>query len=454
VNIAKPNASDRWDSRTTFVLALSASSLGLGNLWRLSYLSGENGGGAFVITYVLCLFFFAVPVMVAEVVLGSYGGPDTMAAMSRASDSSMLSRGWRLVGALACLTGLLILSLYVVVAGWSLAYAGFMQEGVFSTARAVEVGAYFEFFLTQSTLQIYWQSLFLLVVVGTVVLGVQRGLAMLVWFAVPLMLAMLAFLVKFGFDNGDLDATRDYLFSTTMVDFTPRSALVALGHALFTLGVGVGTGITYGAYAPHRVPIGRSVMAVAVFDTVIAILAGLAIYSIVFANNMEPTAGPGLLFISLPYAFGNLMEGELAGTVFFALLGLAALGSAVAILEPIVATLKRELRLERLTTTLLVGTVVWLVSLAIVASLGPASEFKWFGTHNLLTLIDTVTSTLLLPLVSLLIVLFVGWCMRPEILRLVLTRESDLFFSLWRVLLRYIAPPAIILLMLAPSYWP
>jgi NSS family neurotransmitter:Na+ symporter len=329
-----------------------------------------------------------------------------------------------------------------------------MQEGVFSTARAVEVGAYFEFFLTQSTLQIYWQSLFLLVVVGTVVLGVQRGLAMLVWFAVPLMLAMLAFLVKFGFDNGDLDATRDYLFSTTMVDFTPRSALVALGHALFTLGVGVGTGITYGAYAPHRVPIGRSVMAVAVFDTVIAILAGLAIYSIVFANNMEPTAGPGLLFISLPYAFGNLMEGELAGTVFFALLGLAALGSAVAILEPIVATLKRELRLERLTTTLLVGTVVWLVSLAIVASLGPASEFKWFGTHNLLTLIDTVTSTLLLPLVSLLIVLFVGWCMRPEILRLVLTRESDLFFSLWRVLLRYIAPPAIILLMLAPSYWP
>ena len=213
MNIVQSGTSDRWSSRTTFVLALSESSVGLGNLWRLSYLSGEYGGGAFVITYVLCLFFLAVPVMVAEVVLGRYGGPDTVAAMGHASAGSKLSRGWKLLGILACFTALLLLSLYVVVAGWSLAYVGFMQEGVFSAVRAVEVGAYFEFFLSQTTLQIYWLSVFLLAAVGIVALGVQRGLAMLVWFAVPLMLAMLAFLVKFGFDNGDLDATKGYLFS-------------------------------------------------------------------------------------------------------------------------------------------------------------------------------------------------------------------------------------------------
>ncbi len=281
-------------------------------------------------------------------------------------------------------------------------------------------------------------------------LGVRRGLGMLVWLAVPLLLAMLAFLVKFGFDNGDIGATGNFLFSTRLVDFSGRSALLALGHAFFTLGVGVGTGISYGAYAPQRIPIGRSVMAVAVFDTIFALLAGLAIFPLVFANNMEPAAGPGLLFISLPYAFGNLLQGELAGTVFFVLMVLAALGSAVAIMEPIVATLMQQLRLERFTAALLVAAAVWLLGLAVVMSFGSRTAFLWFGKRNLLGILDSLTAGVLLPLVALLIALLVGWRLRPEILRLALARESDLFFSLWRFLLRYIAPPAIALLLLAP----
>lgn len=450
MSVAGSGTQSRWGTRTTFVLALSASSVGLGNLWRFSYLSGEYGGGAFVITYVLCLFLIAVPVMVAEVVLGSYGGPSPVAAIRRASGDSLRSRGWMLVGALACMTGLLVLSFYIVVAGWGMAYARFMYTGIFSAARVVEVGEHFQHFLGAPVQQVYWQSLFLSLTAGTVVLGVRRGLGTLVWLAVPLLLAMLAFLIKFGFDNGDISAARNFLFSTRMVDFSWQSALVALGHAFFTLGVGVGTGISYGAYAPQRIPIGRSVMAVAVFDTVIGLLAGLAIFPIVFASNMEPAAGPGLLFISLPYAFGNLMQGELVGTVFFVLMVLTALGSAVAIMEPIVATLMQQARLKRFTATLLVALVVWLLGLAVVLSFGPDTGFQWFGKRNLLGVLDAVTVNLLLPLVSLLITLFVGWRLRPEILRLELVRESDLFFSLWRFLLRYIAPPAIVLLMLAP----
>jgi NSS family neurotransmitter:Na+ symporter len=295
---------------------------------------------------------------------------------------------------------------------------------------------------------VYWQSLFLLLTVGTIVLGVKRGLGMLVWLIVPLMLAMLAFLVKFGFDNGDIGAARDFLFSTRMSDFSVRSVLVALAHALFTLGVGVGTGISYGAYAPQRIPIGRSVMAVAVFDTVIGLLAGLAIFPIVFANNLEPAAGPGLLFISLPYTFGNLMQGELAGIIFFLLMVVAALGSAVAIMEPIVAMLMQQTRLERFTATLVVGTVVWLLALGVVMSFGPEWELLWLGKRNLLGVLDFLTAGVLLPLVALLISILVGWRLQPDILRLQLARESDLFFSLWRFLLRYIAPPAITLLML------
>lgn len=448
--VAQSRAPEQWRTRTTFVLALSASAVGLGNLWRFSYLSGEYGGGAFVIAYVLCLFLIAAPVMIAEVVLGNYGGPNPVQAIRRACDASLRSRGWLLIGVLACLTGVTILSFYIVVAGWGMAYAGFMYAGVFSAASAVEVGSQFEQFLAEPLQLVFWQSLFLLLTAAIVVLGVRRGLGVLVWLAVPVMLGMLGFLIKYGFDYGDMGATRNFLFSTRLVDFSAQSALVALGHALFTLGVGVGTGISYGAYAPQRIPIGRSIMAVAVFDTVIALLAGLAIFPIVFANNIEPSAGPGLLFISLPYALGNLMQGELVGTVFFILMVLAALGSAVAIMEPVVAMLQQQARLERFTATLIVVAVVWLLAWEVVMSLQPGEAVPWFGNQNLLTVLDTLTASLLLPLVALLITFLVGWWLRPEILRLALMRESTLFFSLWRFLLRYIAPPAIALLLLAP----
>jgi NSS family neurotransmitter:Na+ symporter len=451
VNLAFSGSPDRWGSRTTFVLALLASTVGLGNLWRFSYLSGEYGGGAFVITYVLCLLFLAAPVVIAEVVLGSHGGPSPLEAVRRACDGSLRSRGWMLVGVLACAAGVLLLSIYIVVAGWGLAYAGFMHAGVFSTARVAEVGLHFEHFLAEPMRQVYWQSLFLLVTAGIVTLGVRRGLAMLAWLAVPLLLAMLAFLVKFGFDHGDIHAAREFLFSTQLADFSARSAQVALGHALFTLGIGVGTGISYGAYAPQQVPIGRSVVAVAVFSTVIALLAGLAIFPVVFANNMEPAAGPGLLFINLPYAFGNLMQGELAGTVFFVLIVLAALGSAVAVMEPIVATLTQQAGLERFTAALVVGAAVWLLGWLLVASLEPGAE-PWFGDRNLLGVFDLVTTGILLPVIGLLVAILVGWRLRPEILRQVLSRESDQFFTFWRFLLRYFTPFGIALLILAP-YW-
>ena len=262
-------------------------------------------------------------------------------------------------------------------------------------------------------------------------------------------MTMLAVLIVFGFDNGDIEATQDFLFSVKLKDFSAHSALVALGQAFYTLGVGVATGISYGAYAPQRIPIGRSVMAVAVFDTMIALLAGLAVFPIVFANNIEPSMGPGLMFVSLPYAFGNIMQGELFGTVFFALVVLAALGSTVAIMEPIVATVMERARLGRFTAVLLVGVVVWVLSLAVVASFSPGEAAAWFGYRNLFGFLDAITAGLLLPVVALFTALFVGWRLRPEILQLELARESDLFFSLWRFLLRYIAPPAIALIMLA-----
>ena len=442
-SLAAPES--RWRSRTTFVLALSASAVGLGNIWRFSYLAGEQGGAPFVIAYVLCLFLVAVPLMVAEVALGSHGRSGPLVVLRNACDRSLLSRGWVLIGVGACFTGLLIMVLYSVVAGWSLAYASAMQLEIFSSARAQEVGQFYADLLEDPLRQVYWQTLLLLVAVLAVGTGARRGLGLLVWLLVPVMVAILGFLIRFAFDNGDLEATRTFLFSVQSIDFTGDSILVALGHALFTLGVGVATGISYGAYGPDRLPIGRSVMAVAVFDTMIALLAGLAIFPLVFAHNMEPASGPGLLFISLPYAFGNIAQGELFGSVFFLLVALAALGSMVAIMEPIVASLAQGLKLSRFTATLLLGTMLWFLGYLVTASLADGGIA---GGSDLFTLVDRVAMQWLLPLVCLTLSMFVGWKIRPEIARLELARESGIFFSLWRFQLRYIAPLAIIVLLL------
>ncbi|MCB1845220.1 MAG: sodium-dependent transporter, partial [Halioglobus sp.] len=353
---------------------------------------------------------------------------------------------------LACLTGLLILAFYIVVAGWAMAYARFMHLGVFAAAPALEVGQHFGRFVSEPMQQLYWQSLFLLVTLGVLVLGVRRGLGMLVWLAVPALLALLGYLILFGLEHGDMEATRRFLFTTRLMDFSPQAALVALGHAFYTLGVGVGTGISYGAYAPERIPIGRTVLSVAVFDTMIAVFAGLAIFPIVFANNMEPAMGPGLLFVSLPYAFGNLGQGELFGTLFFLLVTLAALGSAVAIMEPIISALMQFARVERLTAAILAGGAVWLLSLAVVLSLTAEGPGNWYGNRNLFQFLDSLTAVVLLPLVSFLTAVFVGWRMKPELLRTYFTRESAAFFGQWRFLLRYIAVPAIVCLLLAPLF--
>lgn len=428
-----------WHSRTTFVLALSAAAVGLGSLWRFAWLTGTYGGGAFVLTYIVCLFLVAVPVMVAEVLLGSYGRGSPSVALRWASDRSLLSRQWMWLGLLASVTGVLILSYQAVVAGWSLSYAWTMQSGEFAAASAQVVADSFQALLANPEQQIKWQSLFLAVVVAVVAMGVRRGLGLLVWLAVPLLATLLGMLVQFGLDNGDLAATREFLFSVKLVDFTAESVQVAMGHALLTLGVGVGAGIVFGAYTPERIPIGRSVMAVAVFDTVVAILAGLAIFPVVLANNMEPTAGPGLLFISAPYAFGNIAQGELFGTLFFSLMVVAAAGSALALMEPAVAMLIQHTGLRRPVVALLVGAIVWVLARGVAESLSG----EWFGMENLLAILDHLTASLLLPLVSLLFAVFVGWKLRPEVLRGQLARESDISFSIWRGLLRYIAPLAI-----------
>jgi NSS family neurotransmitter:Na+ symporter len=432
-----------WRSRTTFTLALAASAVGLGNLWRFSYLAGEHGGGAFVLLYVICLFGLAVPVLIAEVVLGNYGRASPLLAVREAADRSLRSRAWMCLALPAIAAALLILSYYAVVAGWALAFARSLQGGEFTAASLVNVADFFDALLLDLPQQLYWQSLFLLLAMAVVWSGVRRGLGALVWLAVPALIALVVLLVLFALEHGDLNATRDFLFSIQWLDVDAATAWAALGHAFYTLGVGAAVGICYGAYAPERIPIGRTVVAVALFDTLVSIAAGLALFPVLFAHQVAPAAGPGLLFIGVPYAFGNTVAGDLSGALFFLLVVVTALGTAVALLEVLVATLVERFRLRRLTAVLLAGAAGWTLALWMVESLAITPP----GQDSLFVALDRLAANLLLPTGALLACVFVAWRMRPELLRAQLYRETDAFFSLWYSVVRYIAPPAILLVL-------
>ena len=326
-----------------------------------------------------------------------------------------------------------------------------MDSGVFADASATFVGQHFSDFLADPEQLLYWQSIFIILTFVISGLGIHRGLGVLFWFAVPLLLVVLGVLINYNLQYGDMERAGEFLFSSVSFDFTPRSVLVAMGHAFFTLSVGVGVGVAFGAYAPDKLPIGRTVLAVALLDSFVAIAAGLAIFPIVFASNLEPGMGPALMFVSLPYAFGNMPQGETYGVLFFVLVSVVSLGSAVALAEAPMAYLVERLRLHRPVAALLSGTTVWLLAMGCALSFNQWSELRWFGSLTLFQLLDRLTVEYMLPVAALLTALYVGYALRREVLRIELYRETNNFFSLWRSCLRYIAPPAILVIMLAAS---
>jgi NSS family neurotransmitter:Na+ symporter len=451
MSIAARSAAGAWGSRTTFVLALSTSAIGLGNLWRFSYLLGEHGGGRFVLVYVASLLLVAAPVLIAEIVVGSHGRRDPVGSLLYACERAGATRLWAGIGWLACLAALLILGHYSVVSGWGVAYLEMMDAGAFSDDSAAMVGRHFQELLADPQRLVYYQTIFIVLVFSVSALGIHRGLGVLVWFVVPGLLVVLGVLIDYSLSYGDLDRAGDFLFSSVSYDFTAGSVLIAMGHAFFTLGIGVGVGISLGAYAPDKTPIGRAVLAVVVVDTAVALAAGVAIFPIVFANNVEPGMGPGLMFVSLPFAFGNMPQGEFFGTLFFAMVCLVGVASAVVLAEPPMAYLCQRLRLNRPLAAVLLGGLTWMLAFCAALSFNQWSEAAWYRGMTFFQLLDWLAADLLLPVIGLLTALLVGFAMSREVLRIELYRESPRFFFLWRACLRYIAPPAIAVIMFAAA---
>ena len=290
----------QWSSRLAFILAASGSAVGLGNIWKFPYMAGENGGGAFVLIYLLCILLLGLPVMMAEVMLGKRGRQSPINTMLTLAREAKASARWVLLGWLGVLTGFLILSYYSVIAGWSLSYVVQSASGEFIGASQPQIGQLFDDLLANPSRLIIWHGIFILMTMVVVVRGVSKGLELAVRYLMPSLVIIILLLIAYAMTQGHFVAGMQFLFTPDFSKISTEVVLDALGQAFFTLSLGMGSIMVYGAYLPKDVSIAKTSVAVAGTDTMIAICAGLAIFPIVFANQLEPAQGPGLIFNTLP----------------------------------------------------------------------------------------------------------------------------------------------------------
>ncbi len=440
-----------WRTRWTFILAATGSAVGLGNIWKFPYIAGENGGGAFVLVYLVCIALIGVPIMIAEVMLGRRGRMSPINSMLHLARESNVSRWWSSIGWSGILAGIFILSFYSVIAGWALHYVFLSLSGELHQVSADASGTIFSELLENTSALIAWHTVFMLLTLGIVIAGVIKGLGRAVSILMPLLFALLIVMLIYSSVVGDFAAGWHFLFDFNTSDLEWKSVLVALGHAFFTLSLGMGAIMAYGAYMPEgKVSIGSTVITVAILDTLVALVAGLVIFPIVFASpEIQPGAGPGLLFVSLPVAFGSMMAGEFFACLFFALVALAALSSAISIVEPTVAWLVETKRYSRAKVVLALGAIVWFVGLGTVFSFNEWKDIKLLGMTFFDTL-DFLTANIMLPLGGLLIAIFVGWRMKRSALVEELGPIDHGGYKYWLRVLRYFSPLLVLVILLKP----
>ncbi|MCF6338227.1 MAG: sodium-dependent transporter [Gammaproteobacteria bacterium] len=438
----------QWSNRWIFILAATGSAVGLGNIWKFPYITGENGGGAFVLVYLLCIAAIGIPIMMAEVLLGRRGRQSPINTMKTLAREEGRSKAWALLGWSGVVAGFLILSYYSVIAGWGLAYVLNAGSGAFTDAPAAEIQNIFTALVASPGQLIFWHSLFMLMTMLVVARGVKKGLEVAIRFLMPALFVLLLIMVGYAISSGEFVRGLRFLFTPDFSKITGEGVLIAMGHAFFTLSLGMGAIMIYGSYMPKNASIAKTTMIVALADTTVALLAGMAIFPIVFANALEPGAGPGLIFQTLPIAFGSMPGGSFFGAVFFVLLVLAAWSSAISLIEPAVAWLVENKGWTRVKASAWCGFATWLVGLGTVLSFNAWSDYTLWG-KNFFDLLDFLTSNIMLPLGGLFIALFAGWVMKSsstaDELRLPVNGVAH---TSWRFLVRFVTPVAVIIVFL------
>lgn len=435
-----------WTGRWTFILAATGSAVGLGNLWKFPYITGENGGGAFVLIYLACILLAGIPVMLAESLLGRKKRMSPIHTMESMTDETGAPKLFRGIGWMGALSGFFILSFYSVIAGWALLYIGKMASGSMVGVTADGSGAAFGAMLADPVGLTLWHTVFMALTGFIVARGVNKGLESALNVLMPVLFLLMIILFGYSLTTPGFMQGFHFLFDFNASKLTAESIVVALGHSFFTLSLGMGAIMAYGAYMPAKQSLGKTIMWVGFLDTLVALVAGMIIFAIVFSNGLEPSAGPGLMFVSLPIAFGSMPGGVFFGTVFFILVSIAALSSAISIAEPAVAWAV-EKGISRIISTVVIFAVAWFIGLGTVLSFNEWSEYKLFG-KTFFDSLDFLTSNIMLPLGGLLIAIFVGWFMSSDMIKAEMKMKNETLFAVWRFVLRFISPVAIALVFI------
>ncbi len=420
----------QWSGSLGFVLAAIGSAVGLGNVWRFPYITGEYGGGAFVVVYIGCVLLVGIPVLLAELLIGKKTQRNAVGAFR-----SLRPRyPWAFTGWLGVVSGFVILSYYGVVGGWVLHYVYLSLINAFSASTPDNIAGLFGALGSNPLLQIFWHGVFMVFAVTFVAGGISRGIELGNKIMMPALFSLLSLLVAYALQTPGTGAAVEFLFRPRWEQLSPAAVLEALGQALFSMSLGMAAMVTYGSYLGKNSNMVRSAFTIAVGDTVVALLAGLVVFPIAFTFSLQPSAGPSLIFQTLPIAFSQLAAGYFVALAFFTLLSFAALTSAMSLLEVVAAYFIDERHWSRKKASWLLGGVIFVLGLPSDVS------------HDFLGFMDGIATNYLLPIGALLIALFVGWALRHHERQEAFDgmAKPTLAYYGWSFLIRFVSPVALL----------
>lgn len=444
---------EQWSSRTGFLLAAVGFAVGMGNIWRFPYVLGENGGSAFLFIYLACALGIGLPLLITEFTIGRRGRASASGSIRAVAAECGKSGTWGWVGTLGIFCAFVILSYYTVISGWTLDYFVKAASGSMDNISAAESDAMFSGLMGDPVRLLIWNTVVHLLVIVVIRQGVQAGIERAAKILMPALFITLIVMVIYGSIAGDMAAALKFLLEPDFSKVTFRTVMVAIGQAFFSIGIGMGSLIVFGAYMPKDFSIPRSATTVILIDTGVALLAGLAIFPLVFQFNLDPEGGAGLIFETLPLAFGQMPGGRLFGAIFFVLLISAALSSCIGLAEGVVNWVDEHWGIPRQRGILLTAGAAWLLGILSIMSLGDWSNFHpldfipAYEGMGIFSALDYLAANNLLLVGGLLLSVFFGWLV-PKALKLDEMGVKDgLFFAFWRFMIRFIIPPVLVVVL-------
>jgi NSS family neurotransmitter:Na+ symporter len=437
---------ETFSNKFAFIAAAAGSAVGLGNIWKFPYEAGKNGGAAFILIYLFFVFLIGLPLIISEVGIGRKTRKNAVGAFVKLTKK----KRWGNIGVLGVISGFAILSFYGVVAGWTIEYLWLAISNAFEGQTPADLSNEFNNFIQNPIKPVIYQLIFVFLTGFIVYFGVKNGIEKYSKILMPALVIIIIFLDIWSLTLDGAGSALKFLFSPDFSKITTSNVLYAMGQAFFSLSVGLGTMITYGSYIKKEDNLIKSATQISIIDTMIAILAGLAIFPAVFSFGIEPSQGPGLVFIALPNIFSQMTGGYFFGVIFFALLSIAALTSSISILELLVVVFTEELKIRRTVSTILLSSIIAVIGILCSLSQGILSEMKVID-KNIFDLLEFSSSNIFLPLGGLLIAIFVGWRYSKDKFKEEITNKGKvkfLFYPLFRFLIKFIVPVAILLVFL------